>query len=322
MPIEISRHAPLARHLSQNVFVSLQPILTACTILPSSLYPVQGFPFRFSHFSFWLFRLHLCWAHWSGWYLLRTQGHLQKSRRTRASLCLLSSKHELLSGAAAGFQFESAVKRLIFFPSTPRLPSQVFNIVWNYCQVHSFWHELWKFEVSKMFIPSWLCLCWSVQPDRGSHNSEWAMVLSTGEIWLFDRRQLHQEVALLNTGGLPHSPMTHRSSSTLWLALFWVVMLGFLTPGFGRTFRRPSSSPSPGPDHALQPPPPALTPPPTVTRTAASRSFPCHLWLGPLAGETHLYSWRETMRPLPPRDWFSPLKAALCLKTLQPLLLC
>lgn len=36
-------------------------------------------------------------------------------------------------------------------------------------------------------------------------------------------------------------------------------------------------------------------------------------------GETHLYSWWETMLPLPPKDWFSPLKRALCLKTLHPL---
>lgn len=35
--------------------------------------------------------------------------------------------------------------------------------------------------------------------------------------------------------------------------------------------------------------------------------------------ETHLYSWWETMPLLPPRDWFSPLKRALCLKTLHPL---
>lgn len=35
-------------------------------------------------------------------------------------------------------------------------------------------------------------------------------------------------------------------------------------------------------------------------------------------GETHLYSWWETIPPLPPRDWFSPLKRALCLKTLHP----
>lgn len=35
-------------------------------------------------------------------------------------------------------------------------------------------------------------------------------------------------------------------------------------------------------------------------------------------GETHLYSWWETMPSLPPRDWFSPLKRALCLKTLHP----
>lgn len=36
-------------------------------------------------------------------------------------------------------------------------------------------------------------------------------------------------------------------------------------------------------------------------------------------GETHLYSWWETMPALPPKDWFSPLKRALCLKTLHPL---
>ena len=36
-------------------------------------------------------------------------------------------------------------------------------------------------------------------------------------------------------------------------------------------------------------------------------------------GETHLYSWWETMPLLPPRDWFSPLKRALCLKILHPL---
>lgn len=38
-----------------------------------------------------------------------------------------------------------------------------------------------------------------------------------------------------------------------------------------------------------------------------------------VVGETHLYSWWETIPPLPPRDWFSPLKQALCLKPLHPL---
>lgn len=58
---------------------------------------------------------------------------------------------------------------------------------------------------------------------------------------------------------------------------------------------------------------------------SSPQSQRCSIQISPLpplikaaTGETHLYSWWETMPPLPPRDWFSPLKLALCLKTLHP----
>lgn len=75
--------------------------------------------------------------------------------------------------------------------------------------------------------------------------------------------------------------------------------------------------------HALLPPSSSSSPPDCQSSPQWQR---CSFQISPLpplikaaVGETHLYSWWETMPPLPPKDWFSPLKRALCLKTLHPL---
>lgn len=62
--------------------------------------------------------------------------------------------------------------------------------------------------------------------------------------------------------------------------------------------------------------------PSLVTEGWSYQIFPLPPSIKAAQGKTHLYSWRETMSPLPPRDWFSPLKMEPLSKNPAPLLLC
>lgn len=112
MSIKNSRNAPLARHPSQNGFVLLKAILTACTILLSSLYLAQDF--LLFDFGSSEERGTSGSDKSSGSDTSSVHKDTLKIAVIRASLYLLSSKHELLSGASLGFQFSASSDSYFF----------------------------------------------------------------------------------------------------------------------------------------------------------------------------------------------------------------